>query len=129
MHAYMLGRSPLRILLAHEPLQTLPGLESCSIARARFQSLAGIRCGLVAPSIPLRFIACLMAVVLVISLDAPACSNTDVLGGSVKRVKPTRAAVGNPTRLALAVETPGGWAEVVVSHPSAVRKLPRTALY
>lgn len=33
-----------------------------------------------------------MEVVIVISLDATACSNTDVLGGFVKLVKPTCAA-------------------------------------
>lgn len=30
-----------------------------------------------------------MEMVIVISLDAPACSNTDMLGGFVKQVKPT----------------------------------------
>jgi len=36
--------------------------------------------------------ACLMEMVIVISLDAPPCSSTSMLGGFVKQVKPTRAA-------------------------------------
>lgn len=72
-----------------------------------------------------------MQVVTVTSLDAPACSNTDELGGFVKRVKPTCAAHAGEIQLSSpAVETPGSWCGKAACIPLQSRgkdRLLRTA--
>lgn len=69
-----------------------------------------------------------METAIVISLDAPACSNTDVLGGFVKRVKPTCAAehvLGEFNSPDSSCENAVSWSKKAVSHQGRKTETPQ----